>query len=132
MVDRAIISMYSRPQMGGDLPYFIGNQQGGGNWLHRIGRFAMPLLQKFGLPIAKTMGRAALKSVDDVLSKKQSLKESIKKQAMDVLPEIKDHAFNAIKEAVEGQHGSGLRKRKNKTILTINKRRRVAGTIFSK
>lgn len=135
MVDRAIISMYSRPQMGGDLPYFIGNQtqQGGGNWLHRIGRFAMPILRKFGLPIAKSVGRAAMKTVDDVISKKQSFKESIKNQAMNVLPEVKDNALNALKEVIDEQHGSGIRKRKRSQVASsINKRRRLAGTIFSK
>ena len=132
MVDRAIITMYSRPQMGGDLPYFIGNQQGGGNWLHRIGRFAIPILQKFGLPIAKSVGRAALKTVDDVISKKQSFKESIKNQAMNMLPDVKENALNALKEVVGGQHGSGVRKRKNKITATINKRRRLDGTIFAK
>ena len=130
MVD--IITMYSRSQMGGDLPYFIGSQQQGGIWLHRIRQFAMPILQKFGLPIAKSVGRAALKTVDDVISKKHSFKDSIKNQAMNILPEMKDNALNALKEVVDGQHASGLRKRKNKTISTINKRRRLDGTIFAK
>ena len=40
-----LADFYSKPQLGGDLPYFVGKQYGGG-WLKTIGRFAFPIIKK--------------------------------------------------------------------------------------
>lgn len=40
-----LLQIYSRPQTGGEIPYFVGNQYGAG-WLKSIGRFAFPILKK--------------------------------------------------------------------------------------
>ena len=137
MVDRAIITMYSRPQMmgSGALPYFVGKQQQGGNWMQKIGKFAMPILKKFGLPIAKSVGQAALNTASDVFNNKQSFKEAIRNRANETLVDVKDNTLKALKESLCSgeQEGSGLRrKRKRLPNVTINKKRKFAGTIFAK
>jgi hypothetical protein len=46
-MDNNLISIYSGPQSGGELPYFIGKQYGSG-WLKTLGRFAIPILKRLG------------------------------------------------------------------------------------
>ena len=42
-----IAQAYSTAQTGGDLPYFVGSQYGGGGgWLRSIARIAFPILKK--------------------------------------------------------------------------------------
>lgn len=43
MTDSEITKVYS--QSGGDLPYFVGKQYGGG-WLRSLARFAFPILKR--------------------------------------------------------------------------------------
>ena len=84
MSQRDIINLYSRPQQGGDLPYFIGRQYGG-NWKQTIGRFALFLGRKFGMPMAKTVGSAALKAANEAIFKKRPVKEAIKENMLSSL-----------------------------------------------
>ena len=43
MTSSEITSLYS--QGGGDLPFFVGKQRGGG-WLRTLARFAFPILRR--------------------------------------------------------------------------------------
>ena len=134
-INRGIIELYSKPLMsGGALPYFVGKQydvQQGGNWLQRLGRFALPILQKFGIPLAKSAGRAIVNTARDAIVNKKSLRESMKNNLKDALPDIKENALGAVKEGITKveQGGFGLRKRKRRS---INKRRKPVTTIFDK
>lgn len=109
-----IASLYSRPQNGGELPYFVGKQYGSG-WLKTLGRFAFPIL--------KRLGRMALGTASDVLVKSQPLLPSLKERAINtagkLLPEVVTNIGNIV-----GQ------KRKMKSKKSINKRMRGRGTIF--
>lgn len=138
LVDKNIVDMYSRPLMGGSLPYFIGGNQQGGNWLQRFRNFALPILKKLGLSAAKSVGKAAVNTATDVLDNKQSFKESIKNRAMESLSDVKKSALDAIKEGIASinkQKGSGIRNRRkrkrNNTSFGINKRQKYEGTIFA-
>ena len=75
--------MYSTPQNGGELPYFVGKQYGSG-WLRTLGRLAFPII--------KRLGRMALGTASDVLVKSQPLLPSLKdraiKSASKLLPEV--------------------------------------------
>ena len=114
MIDSEIISIYSKPQQGGELPYFIGKQYGSG-WLRTLARLAFPILKRIGVVAAKT--------AQDVLYANKS-----------ILPSLKEHGLAEIKSAAPGvvKHftGSGLRgkRRRAASLSTINKRRRQ--TIF--
>ena len=124
-VNHDLLRMYSQPQQGGNLPYFVGRQHGG-NWLQTLKRIALPILKNIG----RTAGNAALKVTGDVLNENKSLKSAIIDRAKNTLPELKQHASDALKEVLSGQSGSGLRKRKRKLKHGINKR--VKRTIFDK
>ena len=149
MTQRDIINLYSRPQQGGELPYFTGRQYGG-NWKQILGRFALFLGRKFGLPVAKTVGSAALKAANEAIFNKRPVKEAIKENMLNTLPQIKSQAIDTMKEIVEQNQGGGgrLRKRLNQAgngipaikkfkalkmpsfskrkLKTINKRRKVS------
>ena len=98
MIDRNIIHMYSRPQQGGDLTFFRGKQYGG-NWKSVFGRYALPILKQFGIPIAKLAGKALWNAGRNVIENKTSVKDALLGSAKEVLPEIKRHARNAIHES---------------------------------
>ena len=53
-MDEVLTNVYSG-QHGGDLPYFIGKQYGGG-WLRNIARFAFPVVQKAVKALTNTAG----------------------------------------------------------------------------
>ena len=99
-----IAEIYSSPQTGGELPYFIGKQYGSG-WLKTLGRFAFPIL--------KRLGRVATKTASDVLMKDKS-----------ILPSLKEHAIEAASQFMQPV------KRKKKSKNGINKRRK--RTIFER
>ena len=106
-----IINLYSRPQQGGDLPYFTGRQYEG-NWKQTLGRFALLFGRKFALPTAKTVGSAALKAVNDAIFNKKPIKEAMKENMLSTLPQIKSQAIDTMKEIVEQNQGGGGRFRR--------------------
>ena len=115
MTQRDIVHLYSRPQMGGELPYFVGRQYGG-NWKQTLGRFALSLGRRFGIPLAKTLGSAALKTTSDVLWNKQLIKEALQQNMAGTLTDIKKHAADTIKETIvdplQNQGGGGRRRKR--------------------
>jgi hypothetical protein len=124
-----IVNMYSRPQQGGELPYFVGKQYGSG-WLRTIGRIALPILRKLGLSAAKAATGALAATATDVLMKKANLGQSLKKNAIiaakQTLPTIQTEALGLVNKL-------GPRKRKNGShYKSINKHRKLSGTIFAK
>lgn len=78
-----IISLYSRGQHGGDLPYFVGKQYGSG-WLRTLARIAFPILKRFG--------KVAVNTANDVIMNDQKILPSLRTHAVnevnDVLPEV--------------------------------------------
>jgi hypothetical protein len=114
MSNRDIVSLYSKGQQGGELPYFIGKQYGSG-WLRTIGRFAFPILRRLGIMAADT--------AEDVLMHNKK-----------VLPTIKEHAINAAGNILpglfKGQSKSVKPIIKSTAKRTINKRRKTQKTIF--
>ena len=127
MSQRDIINLYSRPQHGGDLPYFVGRQYGG-NWKQTLGRFALSLGRRFGVPLAKTLGSAALKTTSDVLFNKQPIKEAIKQNMAGTVSDIKKHAADTIKETIVDplqNQGGGGRKRRRRIKHKGRKRKRL-------
>ena len=53
MCDPLLVKIYSGPQNGGELPYFVGRQYGQG-WLRTLGRIAFPILRSLGIVAANT------------------------------------------------------------------------------
>ena len=104
-MDKAITAVYS--QAGGDLPYFVGKQYGGG-WLRTLARFAFPIL--------KRVVGVATNTVEDVVVNKKKFMQS-----------FKDNASNELKNYMSGR---GL------AAPSINRPRKRArstkGTIFEK
>lgn len=68
-----IVDAFSKPQMGGELPYFVGKQYGSG-WLRTLGRMAFPLLKRVG----RFLGNTA----KDVIVNEKPVVESLKKNAI--------------------------------------------------
>ena len=117
MIDSEIVSIYSKPQQGGELPYFVGKQYGSG-WLRTLARLAFPILKRIGVVAAKT--------AQDVLYDNKSILPSLKEHG---LAEIKSVAPGVVEKVQKHFTGSGLRgKRRTASLSTINKRRR--HTIF--
>jgi len=116
-MDNNLISIYSGPQSGGELPYFIGKQYGSG-WLKTLGRFAIPIL--------KRLGGVAFRTAKDVITKDKpilsSLKSNILSEAADILP--------GIKNMISGPPRALKRRMPMKR--SINKRLKGHGTIFQK
>ena len=102
MTDSAIAQIYSQPQVGGDLPYFIGKQYGSG-WLRSLGRIAFPIIKK--------LAGVAANTAEDVIMNDEK-----------ILPSLAKNSISAVKSMV-------VRKRPRKS---INKRKRLGRTIFSK
>ena len=106
MTDKVIVESYSKPMMGGELPYFVGKQYGSGI-LSTIGKFAFPLL--------KRVGRFAMNTAKDVLVDHKPIKES-----------LKDNALNEVKSVFQPNNPPTKRRK------IINKHRKAKGTIFAK
>lgn len=106
MADPVIIEAYSKPMMGGELPYFVGKQYGSGI-LSTIGKFAFPLLKK--------VGRFAMNTAKDVLVDRKPIKES-----------LKTNALNEVKSVFQPNRPPPPKRRK-----VINNRRKSKGTIFA-
>ena len=108
-----IVSTYSGPQTGGELPYFVGKQYGSG-WLQVIGRLAFPILKRIGKLVGKTF--------NDVVVNKKPFVSSLKDNALE---EVNDFIPSLSRKRKSEQDGEG-RKKKRKT---INKHKSM-GTIF--
>ena len=94
-------------QYGGDLPYFVGKQFGGGGWLKSLARIAFPVLRGIASIAANT--------AEDVIVREK-----------EVLPALRDNTLNKITSVVAPRGG---------TASTINKRKRKGGNtqnIFTK
>lgn len=115
-----IAALYSGPQHGGELPYFVGKQYGSG-WLRTIGRFALPIL--------KRIGNTFMGTAHDILTKNSkflpALKERALSNAIGVVPEL-------LNTVVPRNTSSVPVKRKKTAKKSINKRIRGRGTIFDK
>lgn len=68
MVNQSIVEAYSSPQVGGDLPFFVGKQYGRG-WLRTIARMAFPILRR--------IGRVAVKTAQDVIEDEKEVMPSL-------------------------------------------------------
>lgn len=64
-----LVNLYSKPQIGGDLAYFQGNQYGAG-WLRSLGRIAFPIL--------KSLVGIATNTAEDVVMKDKKFGEAVK------------------------------------------------------
>jgi len=112
-----LVSIFSGPQSGGELPYFVGKQYGSG-WLKTLGRFAIPIL--------KRLGGAAFRTARDVITKDQpilpTLKSNMLSEASAIIPEI------------GRMMGGPARPQKRRMPMkrSINKRLKGYGTIFQK
>ena len=104
-MDQTLIQQYSKPMMGGELPYFIGNQYGNG-WLRTIGRIA--------LPIVKRLAGVAFNTANDVINKEKP-----------ILPTLKSNALAEVNNLINPTQ-SKKRKRKaiNKQSFPLKVRRR--------
>jgi len=127
MIDKDIVQLYCGPLQGGNLPYFRGKQYGG-NWKATLGRYAIPIMRKFGIPVAKIAGKAILRAGENVLNRTRKPVEALKEAAAEIFPEIKSNAKGAFREAVSIMDQGGGRKRKG---LDINKETKRMKTIFS-
>ncbi len=107
-----ISQLYSQSQRGGELPYFVGKQYGGG-WLSAIGRFAFPILRRLGFMAAK-----AVQPAGKMLFKKG------KEIVAEALPKVAGHIL--------GKRLGDKLTNPTTTKPRINKRRKYHKTIFSK
>jgi hypothetical protein len=114
MTSSDIISLYSSPQSGGDLPYFIGKQYGSG-WLQTLGRFAFPILKKLGGVAVKHVSRAA----KDVMVDNKPILPTLKAHAKEALGIMPSPPPTPVKKAKKRKH-------------SINKHKRAQGTIFQR
>jgi len=83
-----IAEFYSKPQIGGSLPVFVGSRrhQVGGGFFGTLARFALPILKRFG-------GRAlnvAARTVSDVVERQQPLKDAFISNAMQEVKTVLD------------------------------------------
>ena len=105
-----ITEIYSVTQQGGELPFFAGRQYGTG-WFRTIARMAFPILKKLGIIAANT--------ASDVIIKDKK-----------VIPTLKHYVQDAIGLNDSVPVPVSSRKRKRFGMKSINKRRKVTGTIF--
>jgi hypothetical protein len=113
-----IISLYSQGQQGGELPYFVGKQYGSG-WLRTLARLAFPILKRFG--------KVAVNTAKDIFTNNKSILPTIKEHAIDAVGRVLPKVVNAFRSDSPESSGSSKSSKH-----TINKRRRVNGTIFTK
>ena len=78
-----IIDFYSRPQIGGAMPVFVGARRGGG-FFSTLARYALPLLKMVG---SRLFGVAS-KTAGDVFERGQPLKESLINNSLDEVSSI--------------------------------------------
>jgi hypothetical protein len=127
--------MYSSSQQGGELPYFVGKQYGSG-WLRTIGRIALPILRRLGLSAAKAASGAIAATATDVLMNKGNIGQSIKNNAItaikQTLPTIKAEALGLINKIESRKRKSGSQSKRGSHSKSINKHRKLDGTIFAK
>jgi hypothetical protein len=98
-------------QIGKGIPVFSGFRQKGGGLgsiLGLIGRYGIPLLQKYILPHAAS---AAMSTISD-LTQGKPLKETLKSNTVGLLR-------NVARGLRSPQRGSGLNKRISKTITAV-------------
>ena len=111
-----IVSLYSKRQQGGELPYFIGKQYGSG-WFRNIVRLAFPFLKRFG--------KVAVDTAKDALSSDAEILPSFKRHALDAARETFPSVANIISDKL------GIPKATKKSKRSINKRRKIRQTIFN-
>ncbi len=110
MTDLAIAEIYSNRQRGGELPYFIGRQYGGG-WLRTLGRIAFPII--------KRLAGVAARTAEDVIMKDEK-----------ILPSLSKNTFQEVRKAISGSAATSKRRQRARR-SSINKRRKLTGTIYS-
>lgn len=103
-----IIQLYSQPQAGGELPYFVGKQYGSG-WLKTIARMAFPILRSLGIVAANT-------ATDVIMNDKK------------ILPSLKSNAINEVNNVLPSV--GKILKGQGKKRKIINKRAKQ--TIFQR
>lgn len=118
MANPVLIDAFSKPMMGGELPYFTGKQYGSG-WLRTIGRFAFPLLQRVG----RFFGNTA----KDVLVNEKPIKEALKTNAINEVANIIPSFASTSSSSSTPSTSSKAKRRK-----IINKQKNSKGTIFAK
>ena len=92
-MDDALTLAYSGQQSGGDLPYFVGKQFGGGGWLKTLARIAFPVL--------RGLAGVAANTAEDVIMRDKA-----------VLPALRDNALDKITNVVTQTPSSSINKRK--------------------
>lgn len=97
MTSAQITSLYS--QGGGDLPFFVGKQYGGG-WLRTLARFAFPILKR-------VLG-VATNTAEDVIVNRRKFGQALRD--------------NSMKEVRSYMSGRGMKRRRQRRDLSINKR----------
>lgn len=122
MNDPIIVDLYSKPQSGGDLPYFVGKQYGSG-WLKTLFRFAFPVIKKLG----SMLGNVATKTTTEYLNKDNvnigdTIKSNVINEAKTVIPEvIGDTLSNATENVIKKKRKKSMNKRKLSSMGTIFK-----------
>ena len=111
-----IATLYSKNQQGGELPFFAGKQYGSG-WLRTIARLAFPILKRLGIIAANT--------ASDVIMKDQKILPSLKQNVQNALGFDKSSENSTIDIPIN-------KKRKKHSKKSMNKRRKLIGTIFQK
>ncbi len=96
MSNSEITSLYS--QGGGDLPFFVGKQYGGG-WLRTLARFAFPILRR-------VLG-VATNTAEDVIVNRKKFGQS-----------LRDNSMNEVRKYMSGRG----KKRRRRARSSINKR----------
>lgn len=104
MNHKAIAKAYSKPQQGGELPYFVGKQYGSG-WFQNVGRLAFPILKR----ITRALGNTA----EDVIVNNKGIGESLKSNAMNEIGDIFSRK-RAAPTPLAGAQIRGLKKKKKK------------------
>ncbi len=94
MTSAQITSLYS--QGGGDLPFFVGKQYGGG-WMRTLARFAFPILRR-------VLG-VATNTAEDVIVNRQKFGQA-----------LRDNSMKEVRRFMGGKRARG------RTRSSINKR----------
>ena len=120
MNDPNVVDLFSKPQYGGDLPYFSGKQYGSG-WLETIGRFAFSIIKKIGSRLSSVFGKTA----SDYIGGKSGITDSLKRHATEEIEDVFRNDDDDDDDDNETVPKSKLKKK------YINKRRKMSrGTIF--